>query len=101
LAGQTAALFSDGPGWDRYSRLEPLAETIEKTLDRHGYPGFFEELMAQMVEGAPERIADVMYRRRVSELVVEAAHRSDVLNMSMLNVLEDLLYKLEHHAEVY
>jgi hypothetical protein len=42
-----------------------------------------------------------MYRRRVSELVVEAAHRSDVLNMSMLNVLEDLLYKLEHHAEVY
>jgi DNA polymerase III subunit gamma/tau len=101
LAGQAAALFSESPGWDRYAKLEPLAETIEKTLDRNGYPGFFEELMSQMAAGAPEQIGDVMYRRRLSELISEAAHRSDVLNMSMLNVLEDLLYKLEHNAEVY
>ncbi|MFW5728427.1 MAG: hypothetical protein ACOCYG_02085, partial [Spirochaetota bacterium] len=120
MARRAAELIRATPGWERHAALEALAKDIDTNLGRNGYRGFFEELLRNLAGsvagGSSERPAGggaeneapvggeveaVLDRRRVGEAVAEAAHRTEVLNMSLHNVLEDLMYKMEHHAEVH
>ena len=102
LARDTADTLVAKPGWERRQRLQEVARRAEAALGRKGYRAFFEELLefsAEMV-GAGD-IESVQRRKLLGDLVAEATHRADVLHMTLLNVLEDLLYKLEHNAEVH
>lgn len=104
LAGQIAAVLRSPPGWERYSSLQELSEQVETSLGKSGYRGFFEALLDALDPGRgarPAGAAQVLSRRRVAAALAEATWRSESLNMSMLNVLEDLMYTLEHHAQVH
>lgn len=102
LAQRTAEILRSAPGWERYAALEALAKDIDTNLGRNGYRGFFEELLERPAdEAGGDGMEAVLDRRHVGDALAEAAQRAEVLNMSMHNVLEDLLYKLEHHAEVH
>lgn len=103
LAGQVAAVLRSRPGWERYSSLQELSERVETSLGKSGYRAFFEALLEALDPGAGEASAaeGVLSRRRVAAALAEATQRSESLNMSMQNVLEDLMYTLEHNAQVH
>lgn len=106
LAREAAKILLRPPGWERYQSLQDLVRRTEETIGREGYRGFFEELLQYAAEHRadavdPDHIEAVQRRRGIGDLIAEATHRTEVLNMSLLNVVEDLVYKLDHHAEVH